>query len=219
MLKELIESLGIGEKTRIALYSMCVTAIAMYFICDRVLFAERGSILNQNQATIDSLKQKVSEQGQQLADYAAALQRTKAQADQFNQEIARLQPFEQAVPQWRKALDDERERTSGLQAEFARQGQVATQSSQAVDACVAERNELRTSLSRLNEVVTSYGPLLSRRNEIQELERSKEAVEASLAALDGSAISREFDEHKIEQLKRLSTEYQQQILQLRQCKN
>lgn len=218
MLKELLESLGITKEIRIVIYTACVTAAAMYFICDKLLFAERSAILSQNKNDIDALKSVNQNQGTQLANYLAEIEQRNTRLADLSKEISRLQPYEQALPEWKKALDDERMKSSNLQEHLNQVSQGVRDTKQTMDSCTAERNDLRASLSKLNGIVASYGPILDRRNEMKEIERNKNSVETKIAELDGDSINRVFYTQKIEQLKRVSAEYQQQLLQLRQCK-
>ncbi|MGC4062178.1 MAG: hypothetical protein QM749_15565 [Aquabacterium sp.] len=218
MLKELLESLGIKKEIRIVIYTACVTAVAMYFIGDKFLFTERSAILSQNKNDIDTLKSANQKQEKQLADYLAAIEQRNTRLADLSKEISRLQPYEQALPEWKKALDDERVKSSNLQEELNQVSQESRDTKQAMDSCIAERNDLRASVSKLNGIVTSYGLILDRRNEVKEIERNKNSVEMKIAELDGDSINRTFYSQKIDQLKRVSAEYQQQLLQLRQCK-
>lgn len=218
MLKELLESLGITKEIRIVIYTACVTAVAMYFIGDKFLFTERSAILSQNKNDIDTLKSANQKQEKQLADYLTAIEQRNTRLADLSKEISRLQPYEQALPEWKKALDDERVKSSNLQEQLNQVSQGSRDTKQAMDSCTAERNDLRASVSKLNGIVTSYGPILDRRNEVKEIERNKDSVEMKIAELDGDSINRTFYSQKIDQLKRVSAEYQQQLLQLRQCK-
>ena len=218
MLKELLESIGITKEIRIVIYTACVTAIAMYFIGDKFLFTERGAILSQNKNDIDTLKSVNQKQEKQLADYASEIEQLNARLADLNKEVTRLHPYEQAFPEWKKALDDERMKSSNLHDQLNQLSQGSRDMKQTMDSCTSERNDLRASVSKLNGIVTSYGPILDRRNEVKEIERNKNSVEMKIAELDGDSVNRVFYSQKIDQLKRVSAEYQQQLLQLRQCK-
>ena len=217
MLKELLESLGITKEIRIAIYTACVTAVAMYFIGDKFLFTERAAILSQSKNDIETLKATNQKQEKQLADYLSAIEQRNTRLAELSKEISRLQPYERTLPEWKKALDDERMKSSNLQDQLNQMSQGSRDSKQAMDSCTAERNDLRASVSKLNGVVASYGPILDRRNEVREIEKNKNSVEMKISELDGDSINRTFYTQKIEQLKRVSAEYQQQLLQLRQC--
>lgn len=218
MLKELLESLGITKEIRIVIYTACVTAVAMYFISDRFLFTERSAILSQNKNDIETLKSTNQKQEKQLADYLAAIEQRNDRLADLNKEISRLQPYEQALPEWKKALEDERMRSSGLQEQLNQVSHGSRDTKQAMDSCSAERNDLRASVSKLNGIISAYAPILDRRNEVKEIERNKNSVEMKIAELEGDSIHRTFNSQRIDQLKRVSAEYQQQLLQLRQCK-
>jgi thioester reductase-like protein len=216
MLKELIESLEIRKDIRIIRYTACVTAIATYYLCDKVVFADRKAVLDQKDAVIDNLKIETHKLEMQSTEYAAALEDTKKRSNQLNNEVLRLQPYEQAFPQWKKALEDERERSSNLQDQLNQAEQTSSATKQMADSCVVDRNQLSASVTKLNEAITNAIPILDKRKEIAKLESEKNSVENTIAELDTS-LSRDFNIEKIAQLKRISAEYQQQIIQLRQC--
>lgn len=217
MLKELLESLGIKKEIRIVIYTACVTAIAMYFIGDRLLFIERGAILSQNKNDIDNLKLVNQKKEKQLEEYYSVLEQRNLRVNELSKEISRLQPYEQAIPEWKKALDDERAKSSTLQDQLNQLNQGLRDIKQTADSCIAEKNDLRVNISKLNGIISSYAPLLDRRNEIREIEKNKNSIEVKLLELDGDTVSRTFNTQKIEQFRRMAAEYQQQLLQLRQC--
>jgi chromosome segregation ATPase len=217
MFKELLELLSIKKEAKIVICTICVTAVAMYFIGDRLLFADRSAALNQYKSDIDNLKTESERQDKKIGEYSSELEQKNSQINDLNKEIARLQSFEQVLPEWKKALEDERTRSSNLQDQLNQINQAARDLRQASDSCTVEENNLKASNSKLNEIVSSYGPLLSKRNEIKGIENNKDSVEAKLSELDGDPVSRQFNVEKIAQLKRVSFEYQQQLLQLRQC--
>lgn len=217
MLKELLESLGTKKEIKIAIYTACVTVIAMYFIGDKLLFTERSSVLSQNKNDIDTLKLENQKQEKQLSEYLSVIAQRNSRVADLSKEISRLQPYEQAIPEWKKALDDERVKSANLQDQFNQAGQGSRDARQAADSCLIERNDLKANVAKLNGIVSSYAPILDRRNEIREIERNKNSVEIKIAELDGDAINRTFSAQKIEQLKRVSAEYQQELVQLRQC--
>lgn len=217
MVKELLEALGVKKEIRILVFSVCITAVAMYFVGDRFLFSDRREILNQDKSEIENLKLINQKKEKQIEEDFAALQQRTQRINELSKEISRLQPYEQAIPEWRKALDDERQKSSQLQEQLNQLNSNSRELKQIVDSCTAERGDLKSNLSKLNAIISSYAPLVDRRNEIREIERNKDSVEAKIAELEGSPINRQFDVLKIEQLKRVSAEYQQQLLHLRQC--
>lgn len=219
MFKELLESVGIGKEVRIAVYAICVTAVAMYFICGNILFSERGDVLNQYKSEIDNLKSVNQDQAKRLEEYSLVVDQRNSKISELNLEVSTLQSQScgQVLPEWRKALDDERSKSSNLQDQLNQLSQNARDLKQASDGCMADVNNLRDSNINLNKIVSGYAPLLSKINEIKEIESNKNSVEAKLADLDGDDVSRSFNVEKIQQLKRISAEYQQQILQLQQC--
>jgi hypothetical protein len=219
MLKELLEYLGIGKEVKIAVSAMCVTAVAMYFICGNVLFPERSEILNKYKSEIDGLKSVNQDQAKKLEEYSLMQDQKNSRINDLNVEVSKLQAqsCESVLPEWRKALDDERTKSSNLQDQIIQLNQNARDLKQASDSCMADVNSLRASNSKLNDVVSSYAPLLSKESEIKRIESNKNSIEAKLAELNGDDISRSFNVERIAQLKRVSAEYQQQILQLQQC--
>lgn len=217
MVKELLEALGVKKEIRILVFSVCITAVAMYFVGDRFLFSDRREILNQDKSEIENLKLINQKKEKQIEEDFAALQQRTQRINELSKEISRLQPYEQAIPEWRKALDDERQKSSQLQEQLNQLNSNSRELKQIVDSCTAERGDLKSNISKLNAIISSYAPLVDRRNEIREIERNKDSVEAKIAELEGSPINRQFDVLKIEQLKRVSAEYQQQLLHLRQC--
>ena len=212
-----MESLSIKKEIRLAIYTACVVATATYFICDHFVFSERSAILSQNKNDIDSLKSINQKQEKQLEEYHSTLDQRDLRINELDKEVARLKPYEQTIPEWKKALDDERTKSSSLQDRLNQLSQESRDIKQAADSCTAERSDLKANISKLNGIVSSYTPLLDRRNEISDIEKNKNSVEIKLAELEGDTINRQFSAQKIEQLKRVSAEYQQQLLQLQQC--
>jgi len=217
MLKELLESLGITKEIKIVIYTACVTAVAMYFIGDKFLFTERSATLSQSKNDIETLKATSQKQEKQLAEYLSTIEQRNTRLVDLNKEISRLQSYEQSLPEWKKALDDERIKSSKLEDQLNQMSQGARDAKQAMDSCTVERNDLKTSVSKLNAIVASYGPILDKRNEVKEIERNKNSVEMKITELDNT-LNRTFHAEQIEQLKRVSAEYQQQLLLLRQCR-
>jgi F0F1-type ATP synthase membrane subunit b/b' len=219
MLKELLESLGIGKEVRIAVYAICVTAVAMYFICGNFIFPERNEILNQYKSDVDNIKSVNQDQSKKLEEYSLALDQRNSKLNELNGEISTLQSqsCEQVLPEWRKALDNERSKSSNLQDQINQLIQNTKDLKQVSDNCMADANNIKANNLSLNNIVSGYTPLLSKINEIKEIESNKNSVEEKLAELDGNDISRPFNIEKIQQLKRISAEYQQQIIQLQQC--
>lgn len=73
----------------------------------------------------------------------------------------------------------------------------------------------RKKTSQLQEQVSQI--TLSKKNEIKEIENNKNATEMKIAELESSPLNEQYYTNRIEQLKRIALEYQQQLLQLRQC--
>jgi len=216
MLKELLESAGITKEIRIAIYAICVTAVAMFFISDKLLFPERSAVTNQYKSDIDNLKVVNQKQEKRLEEFSSAVDERNLRINELSKEISRLQTYEQAIPEWRAALDNERTKSSNLQDQLIKVTQSSKDVKQSADSCYTDRDELKTNVSRLTQLVSSYAPIVDRTAEIRQLEKNKEAAELKLLELQDS-MTKQFYPDKIEQLKRLSAEYNQQLLQLRQC--
>lgn len=219
MLKELLEYLSIGKEMKIAVSAVCVTAVAMYFICGNILFPERVEALEKYKSEIDGLKLMNQDQAKKLEEFSMVQDQKNSKINDLSVEISKLQSqsCEQVLPEWRKALDDERSKSSNLQEQLNQTSQNARDLKQASDSCMSDLSNAKASNLKLNGIISSYEPLLSKINEIKEIESNKNSVEEKLAELDGDNISRQFNVEKIQQLKRVSAEYQQQILQLQQC--
>ena len=167
MVKELLEALGVKKEIRILVFSVCITAVAMYFVGDRFLFSDRREILNQDKSEIENLKLINQKKEKQIEENFAALQQRNQRINELSKEISRLQPYEQAIPEWRKALDDERQKSSQLQEQLNQLNSSSRELKQIVDSCTAERGDLKVNISKLNAIISSYAPLVDRRNEIR----------------------------------------------------
>src|SRR5471030_2056453 len=117
MLKELLDYLGAEKEVKIIVSVMCVTAVAMYFICGNILCPERSEALNKYKSEVEGLKSINQDQAKKLEEYSLLLDQRSSRLNELNIEISKLQTqsCDQVLPEWRKALDDERSKSSNLQ--------------------------------------------------------------------------------------------------------
>jgi hypothetical protein len=217
MFKELLESLGLNKDLRIVCYTICVTSIAMYFIGDHVFFAERTAVLNQNKNELEGLKLIKLKDEKNLEEYRYLTTQNEQKIAVLSREITRLKTYELAIFDFKKALDEERAGSSLLREQIYQLNLSSKENKQIAESCAAEKVELRTNVSKLNGVISSYAPILDRRSEIVGIEKNKNSLEVKIAELESDPYYKQLYVQKVEQLKRLSSEYQQHLLQLRQC--
>ncbi|MDN7753089.1 hypothetical protein [Burkholderia gladioli] len=207
MLKDFIDMLQLSNEAKIAVVTACITisatAAGTYYACDKFIFSERTAVLNEYKSEIDSLRSTNGNQQKMI--------------DQYSAEITRLRTYEQMLPEYKKALDDERVRSAGLEAQINQIGQGSRDIKQVSDSCSAEVATLKSDNARLNDYVRRVGPFIDKQNQIRDLEENKNSVEVKLAELEWDHIYSQFNAEKIAQLRRVSSEYQQRILALQQC--
>ncbi|SFD52557.1 hypothetical protein [Paracidovorax konjaci] len=218
MLNNLIGFIGISKEWSIAICSACITAGAMYFVADKILFADRIAVTNQYKNEIDNLKSIAQKQDGKLESSALALKQKDAQIFDLKKEISILKDFENAIPEWKKALTEERAKATTLQLNINQALQNSNDLKQALDSCNKENEELKNGNARLKSIIAIYAPMLEKRNELKEIEKNKELAENHISELErDNSVFGHLNAPKIAQLKRISSEYQQQIIQLRQC--
>ncbi|WP_321966689.1 hypothetical protein [Burkholderia cepacia] len=207
MWKELVDLIPLGKETKIVLFTACVTVSAAvagtYYACDKFIFAERTSVLNEYKSEIENLKLVNGNQAKLL--------------EQYSLEVSRLRTFEQLLPEYKKALSDERVRSAGLEAQLNQLGQGSRDIKQISDSCTAEVVTLKAANARLNDYVGRVEPFVNKQNQIRNIEADKNSIEVKLAELEGDHINSQFNYERIAQLRRVSSEYQQRILALQQC--
>lgn len=217
MLITALDSLGVKKEARIVILTVCLTALATHFVDDRILLADRGAVRQLAENEIAELKLAKQKHEELLELRLRELQQQSKTLSEMRQEVSRLQTFEQVLPDWRKALNDEREKAAVMQGNLSRLNAEVNEAQQMANSCTAERNDLKTTVIKLNNIVLQHQPLLERRNEIRELENAKRLAESTLTELERESYMVAFNAPKIEQMKRITAEYHQQLIQLRQC--
>ncbi|MCO8321118.1 hypothetical protein ABEG10_11835 [Burkholderia cenocepacia] len=207
MAKSLLDYIPLSKEAAIVVITAGTTAIAtagvVWAACDKFYSVQIASAIDRYKSDNADLRSIVRDQAKGLG--------------QNDLNVVRLQSSEQTVEQYKKALSDERVRSAGLEAQLNQLGQGSRDIKQVSDSCSAEVATLKADNARLNEFASKATPLLSRQNQIRELQNSKDSIEATLLKLEGDFTTPSIHPEKIVQLKRVSSEYQQQILQLQQC--
>ncbi|VWC54310.1 hypothetical protein BLA13014_08322 [Burkholderia aenigmatica] len=207
MAKNLLDLIPLSKEAAIVVITAGATVIAtagvVWAACDKFYSVQMASAIDRYKSDNEELRSKIRDQAKGLG--------------QNDLNVVRLQSLEQAIEQYKKALSDERVRSVGLEAQVNQLSQGSRDVKQTSDSCAAEVENLKMDNARLNEYALKIAPFVNKRNQIQVIENNKDSVEAKLAELEGDHIGRSFNTEKIAQLKRVSAEYQQQILQLQQC--